>query len=150
MESLCPLLKEPQQPQQVQLFKTVFEDLVLGLTLCVTLLVASTSAELLNAPFQCCVLPNFVSASPSTGSGCSDGVDASSAMDSGITGLGACPSRTAAPSNGVDSGAGHNERPEAKATSSGDIFLKDLVLELLKLKFYEKNNDLYQFHQVSA
>ena len=29
-----------------------------------------------------------------------------------------------------------------------DEFLHTLVSELLRLKFYEKNNDLYQFHQV--
>jgi len=35
--------------------------------------------------------------------------------------------------------------------SSEDLtsnFLSSLVTELLKLKFYEKNNDLYQFRQV--
>ena len=31
-----------------------------------------------------------------------------------------------------------------------DEFLHTLVSELLRLKFYEKNNDLYQFHQVSG
>ena len=31
----------------------------------------------------------------------------------------------------------------------GADFLQQLKAELLRLKFYEKNNDLYQFHQVS-
>ena len=30
----------------------------------------------------------------------------------------------------------------------GADFLQQLKAELLRLKFYEKNNDLYQFHQV--
>ena len=30
----------------------------------------------------------------------------------------------------------------------GANFLQQLKEELLRLKFYEKNNDLYQFHQV--
>ena len=32
----------------------------------------------------------------------------------------------------------------------GADFLHQLKAELLRLKFYEKNNDLYQFHQVSV
>ena len=31
----------------------------------------------------------------------------------------------------------------------GTTYLQQLKDELLRLKFYEKNNDLYQFHQVS-
>lgn len=52
-----------------------------------------TGAQLLDKPFQCCILPNFIT------------------------------------------------------DESG--FLESLKTELLRLKFYEKNNDLYQFHQVS-
>ena len=32
----------------------------------------------------------------------------------------------------------------------GAGFLQQLKEELLRLKFYEKNNDLYQFHQVNG
>ena len=35
------------------------------------------------------------------------------------------------------------------STLGGTGFLHQLKDELLRLKFYEKNNDLYQFHQVS-
>ena len=73
---------------------------------------AHTSAELLNTPFQCCCLPNFVS--------------------------------TVIPG----SGTGSDERLGTEF-QEGD-FLHKLVSELLKLKFYEKNNDLYQFRQVCS
>ncbi len=33
--------------------------------------------------------------------------------------------------------------------TSREGLLEGLTRELLRLKFYEKNNDLYQFHQVS-
>ena len=55
---------------------------------------APSSAELLNWPFQCCVLPSLVS-------------------------------------------------------EEGGDFLQGLKAELLALEFFEKNNDLYQFSQVS-
>ncbi len=38
--------------------------------------------------------------------------------------------------------------PVAMGTSREGL-LERLTSELLRLKFYEKNNDLYQFHQVS-
>lgn len=89
---------------------------------------ASTSAELLDSPFQCCVLPNFVSAAPPLGVGAApDGVVD---PETGEDGVSACPG-----------GSGME--------ASGDEFLRRLAVELLKLKFYEKNNDLYQFRQVS-
>ena len=56
---------------------------------------ASTAAggsELINSPFPCCVLPNFI--------------------------------------------------------QDKDDFLDSLKDEILRLKYYEKDNDLYQFHQV--
>ena len=73
-------------------------------------------------PFQCCVLPNFVS-SPVTQ-----------------------PSaQTAAVSQQLESHLVGGAMGVTRET-----FLDKLKNELLRLKFYEKNNDLYQFHQVGC
>ena len=85
------------------------------------------ATELLSDPFQCCVLPEFVS-DPSQFQRCP-----------GTEGV-----RQAAPEREED---GNGAEPVSTATAAS--FLSRLVTELLRLKFYEKNNDLYQFHQVS-
>lgn len=51
-------------------------------------------------------------------------------------------------STGAGSGTSSNET--LGTGIQGDHFLHGLVSELLKLKFYEKNNDLYQFRQVRS
>lgn len=73
-------------------------------------------------PFQCCVLPNFVS-SP---------VTQSSNKTTTVSQLG--ESHLVGGTVGV----------------ARETFLDTLKNELLRLKFYEKNNDLYQFHQVGC
>lgn len=111
--------------------------------------------ELLSTPFQCCVLPNFLSAAPSTDAGCLAGVTGaarSGAYQNGGLREKECRSvgsGTEAPSEEEGSEACKNGGSATETLSGGDEFLRRLVLELLKLKFYEKNNDLYQFHQVS-
>ena len=67
----------------------------------------SSGAILLNNPFQCCILPNFIHDPQS------------------------------------------NYLEIATVPGKEEGFLLQLKKELLRLKFYEKNNDLYQFHQVS-
>ena len=43
-----------------------------------------------------------------------------------------------------------NSAVDGVSTATAPSFLSRLVTELLRLKFYEKNNDLYQFRQVSG
>lgn len=78
---------------------------------------APTSAELLDAPFQCCVLPDFIASGSSH-------------------------------ENGAANGNGTDHTPDTEEPQTADDFIRSLISELLRLKFYEKNNDLYQFHQV--
>jgi hypothetical protein len=96
-----------------------------------------TSAKLLSVPFQCCILPDFISATSSVDEERQTGGAASDDTPGKVSAV--QPEGVSVPVAGV----------ESRATSrKAELFLRQLVSELLKLKFYEKNNDLYQFHQV--
>lgn len=121
----------------------------------------------MTSPFPCCVLPNFISSkhSAESDSRSSPGAESdsrySAESNSGLELPCARRSintvtKSETNSSTVD-GLGTSSSPVAgemrhREQDIGDVevglFLKDLVTELLMLKFYEKNNDLYQFHQV--
>ena len=117
---------------------------------------------MLTFPFQCCILPNFISSKSAESDGRSA---AESNSGSGFPNTQASDFETNAVTNSgtsslVGPGFGTSSSSVAGSGSETDggeqnignaqdgVFLKDLVTELLMLKFYEKNNDLYQFHQV--
>ena len=132
------------------------------------MLIDDLSVQLLKSPFQCCTLQNFISSKsyPKTDSSsnaesnllesCSRGaklfattntevnsnVTNSGTNSSVISEFGSDLSSVADSESSVDQG-----EPSIRSDETG-VFRKELESELLKLKFFEKNNDLYQFHQV--